>query len=171
MLLCPALCSVVFLTISGGWKQPAQEPVVVQSRGYQRIPNRKHETQILFVHVCPTISHIFHHSGWCRSMALGCLQLPCDGYHRPRLRCRADATAERLGPEHEFALQALSRRGSQFRLVTRDLDPEMHRVMHRVVCRVVLFRRTSALNSPVEWLIAVPNSKSHCCSKNKGQLK
>eukprot|EP00435_Cladocopium_sp_Y103_P029579 s2666_g7.t1 len=35
--------------------------------------------------------------------------MPCDGHHGPRLRCRADATAERLGPEDLFALLALSR--------------------------------------------------------------
>ena len=56
-------------------------------------------------------------------------------HHGLRLRCRADATAERLGPEHGRALLALSRRGPQSLqrdqhqelccLVTRDLHPEM----------------------------------------------
>ena len=69
---------------------------------------------------------------------------PCDRHpHGPRLRCRADATAERLGPEHGAALLALSRCGPQslqrdqhiskhvllsqelYCLVTRDLHPEM----------------------------------------------
>ena len=93
---------------------------------------------------------------------------PCDRHpHGPRLRCRADATAERLGPEHDKALLALSRCGPQslqrdehiskhvllsqelYCLVTRDLHPEMpqSRKVKAVDCNSIYNKHQIASNS------------------------
>ena len=107
---------------------------------------------------------------------------PCDRHHGPRLRCRADATARRLGPEHIFALQALHRRVSQslqrdqhiskhvllsqelYCLVARDLHPEMPQ-SHKV--RAVDCSRQQDLQQASKSINEVIIAYSNCSNEIK----